>query len=229
MWNLPPPVGFQGLREDLPLTVYQRHLPHWRQPGATYFVTFRLADSLPQSKLNQLARMKSEWESKFPPPRSHEVLESWARKAFTRVEYWLDQGFGKCQLGVEQCASKVIESIQHFDNERYELGCFVVMANHVPVIVRPFDPAPQSLESILKSWKTFSARGVNTILSQQGNLWQFESHDRIIRDEEHLWRAIQYIGRNLEKAGLSRNSTRLWISPEWESKGWTFEWRRNIM
>ena len=43
-WSLPAPPGFQGLREDLSLTVYERHLPHWRQDGATYLVTFRLAD-----------------------------------------------------------------------------------------------------------------------------------------------------------------------------------------
>src|SRR5258707_12522120 len=45
MWNLPPPPGFQGLHPDKPVTAYQRHLPHWRQDGATYFVTFRLADA----------------------------------------------------------------------------------------------------------------------------------------------------------------------------------------
>ena len=62
MWNLPTPPGFQGLYPDMPVTIYHRHLPHWRQDGATYFVTFRLADSLPQSKLDELATLKKEWE-----------------------------------------------------------------------------------------------------------------------------------------------------------------------
>ena len=44
--------------------MYQRHLPHWRQDGATYFVTFRLADSLPQSKLDELKALKAEWEKR---------------------------------------------------------------------------------------------------------------------------------------------------------------------
>jgi hypothetical protein len=61
IWNRDPPPGFQGLREDLPLTRYARHLPHWRQPGATYFVTFRLADSLPKEKLHELDLLRSEW------------------------------------------------------------------------------------------------------------------------------------------------------------------------
>jgi hypothetical protein len=62
MWNLPPPPGFQGLHPDKPVTIYVRHLPHWRQEGATYFVTFRLQDSLPQVKLDELEQWRLEWE-----------------------------------------------------------------------------------------------------------------------------------------------------------------------
>lgn len=60
-WNLEPPPGFQGLHPERPITFYCRHLPHWRQDGATYFVTFRLGDSLPQSKLRELKRIKEQW------------------------------------------------------------------------------------------------------------------------------------------------------------------------
>ncbi len=228
MWNLPPPPEFQGLREDLPLTCYVRHLPHWRQIGATYFVTFRLADSLPQSKLNQLARMKAEWERQHPAPRTNEILELWAQKSAQWVEHWLDQGHGKCALKDDICATEVINTLRHFDNVRYELDCYVVMSNHVHVIVRPFEKTADALETVLKSWKSFSAHGVNRVLSRSGPLWQEENYDRIIRDEEHLWRTIQYIGRNLDKAGFCRESNHLWIRPEWESLGWTFEWRRAI-
>ena len=56
MINLETPPGFRGLHPDVPVTVYYRHLPHWRQDGATYFVTFRLDDALPQCKLDELAR-----------------------------------------------------------------------------------------------------------------------------------------------------------------------------
>lgn len=52
MWNLTPPPGFQGLDPHRPLTVYYRFLLHWRQDGATYFVTFRQQDSLPRVKLD---------------------------------------------------------------------------------------------------------------------------------------------------------------------------------
>ncbi len=225
VWNLPPPPGFQGLREDQPLTFYERHLPHWRQAGATCFATFRLADSLPHSKLDELARIKREWEDTNPPPRSRDVLEVWARMAFERVEHWLDQGYGDCILNNDEYASEVIKSLHHFDNLRYELDCYVVMPNHVHVILRPFDSSISSLEEIIGGWKSYTSRRINATLGLRGDLWQDESHDRIIRDEEHLWRAIQYIGRNLEKVGMPRDSKRLWIRPEWEPLGWTFEWR----
>jgi putative transposase len=73
MWNLAAPPGFQGLREDKDLTIYIRHLPHWRQEGATYFATFRLGDSLPQSKLRELTDWRKEWEQCHEQPRSTEV------------------------------------------------------------------------------------------------------------------------------------------------------------
>lgn len=74
MWNLPAPPGFQGLRDDLPLEIYVQQLPHWRQKGATYFVTYRQCDSLPQAKLAELRSFKREWERMHPAPHSPEQL-----------------------------------------------------------------------------------------------------------------------------------------------------------
>ncbi len=227
MFLLDPPPGFQGLREDLPLTVYERNMPHWRQDGATYFVTFRLGDSIPETKRQELAGLKAEWERRNPPPRSRVVLEEMARMVFERVEHWLDQGMGSCVLRNDEFAKSVAKSLRHFDGQRYELGCSVVMANHVHAIVKPLQPTEIPLEDILGSWKSFTARGINATRSESGDLWQDESYDRIIRDPEHLWRAIQYIGRNPKNAGQPQESCQLWMNPKWEELGWTFEWRRS--
>jgi hypothetical protein len=59
-------------------------------------------------------------------------------------------------------------------------------------------------------------------MGQLGELWQDESYDRIIRNEEHLWRAIQYIGSNPKNAGLPSDCCPLWIRPEWKALGWDF-------
>jgi putative transposase len=97
MWNLKPPAGFVGLQPDKPVRVYLRHLPHWRQEGATYLVTFRLNDSLPQAKLIELEQMRREWEQRNPGPHTDAQLEQLSEESARRIEHWLDQGIGSCR------------------------------------------------------------------------------------------------------------------------------------
>jgi len=223
MWNRVAPPGFQGLREDLPLRIYTRHMPHWRQSGATCFVTFRLADSLPENRLRELAELKAEWERRYPPPRSNSILEQLARVVFERVEHWLDQGAGSCVLKESGYSTLVHQSLHHFHGVRYEMGASVIMPNHVHCIVRPLQTSDRDLEDFIGSWKSFSARRINASLKLSGALWQDESYDRIIRNEEHLWKSIQYIGRNPKRANLSAEACHLWLNPEWQNLSWTFE------
>ncbi|MFV1965616.1 MAG: hypothetical protein ACC628_09360 [Pirellulaceae bacterium] len=93
-FNLPPPPGFRGLNPDVPVAIYCRHLPHWRQAGATYFVTFRLADALPREKLQFLKRLRREWERTHLPPRTEEDWRAYAREVTNSAERWLDEGYG---------------------------------------------------------------------------------------------------------------------------------------
>jgi REP element-mobilizing transposase RayT len=225
MWNLPPPPGFQGLHPDKPLTAYFRHLPHWRQDGATYFVTFRLADSLPQSKLDEMDWLRKDWELRHPRPHTKAVWDELTREVNKCVECWLDQGMGSCVLRQPSLASWVTSALDRFNDDWYELDCYTVMPNHVHVIVRPLAPEIHPLESILGSWKKYSSRRINLALNRVGELWQDEAFDRIIRNEEHLWRAIQYIGRNPGRAGLTPNGCPLWVRPQWVELGWQFEAR----
>ncbi len=126
MSNLPAPPGFQGLREDKPVRVYLRHLPHWRQDGATYFVTFRLHDSLPQEKLYELAAWRSAWQRRHPGPQNDGTLQQLSREVMQRVEAWLDQGMGSCVLRDGAAAAEVAAAMHHFDGGRYELASSVV-------------------------------------------------------------------------------------------------------
>jgi putative transposase len=221
-WNLAAPPGFQGLREDLPITMYFRHLPHWRQDGATYFVTFRLHDSLPQTKLRELEEFRAEWERRHAHPRSDVACQELSRETMRRVEAWLDLGMGSCALRNSSHAAIVADSLHHFDGDRYELGCYVVMPNHAHVLVRPLASGQTALESILQSWKQFTAKRINRRLGESGALWQEESFDRIVRDEEHLYRCIQYIGANPARAGIRLSATPCWLRPQWHALGWGF-------
>ena len=222
-WNLTPPPGFQGFREDLLMTSYVRHMPHWRQQGATYFVTFRLADSLPEARLRELESLKAEWLKQNPRTQNRKKLEVLARLVFERIEQWLDQGYGSCLLKDDRLSLIANHAIHYFHNQHYELGASVVMPNHVHCIVRPFSANDMQLEYIIGSWKSYTARRINLAIDQRGKLWQDESYDRIVRDEVHLWRCLQYIGRNPKKAGMRNDACRLWVNPEWEARGWGFD------
>src|SRR5688572_29472030 len=97
-FNLPAPPGFVGFDPQKPVKIYHRGLPHWRQDGATYFVTFRQHDSLPQSVVRALKRARCEWERRNPEPLTQDQWDELARLTFRRIEMALDQGSGSCLL-----------------------------------------------------------------------------------------------------------------------------------
>ena len=140
-----------------------------------------------------------------------------------RVERWLDQGMGKCWMARPEILDIVARSLHHFDDDQYELGCYVIMPNHVHAVLRPLRPKSLPLEKILQSRKRWTSHEINTILDRHGSLWEEETFDRIIRDEEHLHRCIQYIGSNPRRAGLPSDQRRTWVRPSWKSLGWGIE------
>ena len=214
------PAGFRGLHPDLPVRVYHRHLPHWRQDGATYFVTFRLHDSIPQHQLQALKRWRTLWEENHPEPRSEETWSRFASEITARTDRYLDQGYGECVFQERELADVMAESMLKFQNQRYLLSCFTVMPNHIHLAICP-QPGFK-LEELMQAMKGYVARKVNRILGRCGRLWEQESYDRIIRDEEHLWRVVQYIGNNACAAGLARRTWKRWIHEQWQQSGWKF-------
>ena len=98
------------------------------------------------------------------------------------------------------------------------------MPNHIHGVMRPLKWEEYPLEKLLKTIKQRSSGEINKIVGTKGPLWQDESFDRMIRDEEGLFRIVQYIGNNPSKAGLHIEACPRWISPEWEKSGWKFDW-----
>jgi REP element-mobilizing transposase RayT len=223
MWKLSPPPGFQGLRDDVPLTHNHQLLPHFRQNGATYFVTLRLQDSLPDARSRELVSLKQEWERNHPEPRDKQSWDELARDVMRRVDPWLDQGLGSCHLKSPEISQLVADALHRSDGSRCELGSYVVMPNHVHIILRPLAPETDTLDMILKHWKGSSSRSMNEKLKNSGMLWHREGFEHLIRDAEQLWRILQYIGANPGKAGLLAGACQSWISPAWIERGWKFE------
>ena len=212
---------FKGFDKNGPFTSYHRHLPHWRQPGATYFVTFRLVDSIPQSVLTYLQKLRREIELQQNHPRAKSLNEEYERAVFQKMEGTLDEGHGACMLRDPENVKIVRKHLAHGQGTQHFMGCGVVMPNHCHIVIRPFDG--YDLETVVGQAKAFAAKWINRRLGTTGQLWQEESYDRIIRDEEHLYRIIQYIGRNPAKCGISDLDVLRWVHLEWVDAGWNFE------
>ena len=220
IFNLPTPPGFRGIDAHLPLRVYYRHLPHWRQDGATYAVTFRLNDALPQTKLEEIKRHRKRWEKSHPQPRDEAEWDAFAKTVTRMTERWMDEGFGKCYFKNSKVAKLMADSLRFYEETKCSVQCLTVMPNHVHAIMRPH--SGYELEDVLKAIKGWVAKQINDRERDIGSLWEQESYDRIIRDEEHLFRVVQYIGRNGRAAKLRGDEFIRWVSPEWQAAGWGF-------
>ena len=170
------------------------NLPHWRQVGTYYFVTFRLADSIPQDKLLQWQKEKALWLKRNPAPHSLSQVQAYWRLFPERFHRWLDSGYGSCVLNKQPIKELMYEVVQYFDGGRYRLGEHVVMPNHVHVVVLPFPG--YALSRISHTWKSYSANEINALIGQKGTLWQKESFDHIVRSPEQLERINTYIRNN---------------------------------
>jgi REP element-mobilizing transposase RayT len=91
----------------------------------------------------------------------------------------------------------VFDAIRHFNEDRYVLFAYVVMNDHVHVLVKPRNNYP--LYTIMHSWKSFTAHQLQRQFGRQGAVWQEEYFDRIVRDEDELLQKAQYILNNPRK------------------------------
>lgn len=180
---------------------HERNLPHWEQPDCSYFVTWRLADSVDQNTLAAWKQERDAFMAAHPRPWEEAVEDAYHKQFTRRMERWLDAGHGACVLRDSRCREIVAECLQHFEGIRYDLVTWVIMPNHVHVIVCPC--AGWSLMRILHTWKSYTANKINQLLGRQGALWMEESFDHIIRDKASLEKFSRYIQNNPVKAGLS--------------------------
>jgi REP-associated tyrosine transposase len=127
-----------------------------------------------------------------------------------RVDQWLDQGPGSCVLRQPSLRGAVEESLKFFNGQRYELLAYVIMPNHdhVLFVLHPDWP----LEKVLFTWKRRTAGVINETLGVEGQFWQHDYFDRLIRDGDHLRNVIRYIRRNPTKAHLKEGEFSLWKS-----------------
>jgi len=178
---------------------YRRKLPHWHPDIAEasfLFVTWRLAGSMPRTKVLPLAG-----GSACPTTTTPRLSPGRAFLAFDRE---VDKAaFGPIWLRDARVARVVADALLHGDTGRhfYHLRAWVVMPNHVHVLLRPMTSMP----TITRWLKGSTARQANLILGRTGeSFWQDESFDHRVRDEVDLDRIVRYVEHNPVSAGLAK-------------------------
>lgn len=189
---------------------YRRHLPHFQPPGATLFVTSRLAGSIPVETQKQLKTEMAKIETTLagiadPQERARQVYLEY-RRLFGRWDTALhNTATGPFWLGQSEIAGIVVQEIQQHDKQLYDLDAFCIMPNHIHLV---FTPLPKdnegyhSLSKIMQKIKGRIAYQSNPLLNRSGTFWQHENYDHVVRDEAEWQRIIMYVLNNPVKAGL---------------------------
>jgi REP element-mobilizing transposase RayT len=160
-----------------------RRLPHYDTAERPIFLTWRPAGSLPANR-------------NFPSPNT-------AGKIFLAMDRLLDTAAeGPLYLRQPNIALMVIEALRYQDRglRHYRLHAYVVMANHVHLLISPRVPVSRLMQSL----KRFTARKANLLLGRTGKpFWQDESYDRLVRDATEYDRILYYIEMNPVSSGLA--------------------------
>jgi len=181
-------------------------LPHWFQPAVTYFVTFRTEDSIPIDVSRRWHAERQDWFLRHGiQPQGNDWREQLAslprsqRKEFHSkfseqyLEH-LDRGWGKCHLKRTEVSKIVVDSLLFFDHDRYQMGSFVVMPNHVHLVTCLLGET--KIVDQCTSWKKFTAGKINKLLGTAGRFWQEESFDHLVRSENQFAAINRYIAAN---------------------------------
>ena len=134
-------------------------LPHWRQAGVTYFVTWRTADSLPRERVKAWLDERAAWLQAHPEPWDHATEQEYYRLFPDRWEKWLDECHGQCLLARPELRQIVEDALLHKDGKKYRLHEFIVMPNHVHVLVTPLgehtlreEVTEEDIAQVVSSW-----------------------------------------------------------------------------
>ena len=206
---MPPPPEYFMPHESV--AAHGQRLPHWEQGAVYQFITWRLADAIPQSKLSQIAEHRKAWLTHHPPPWNEDEEREYHTAFSGVVDTWLDAGTGACILREPQFRQIVTEALHFFDHDRYVLDSFVVMPNHVHVVLQPMSGHP--VADVVKSWKGFTSREINRLRGTQGPLWQERYWDRLLRSPLHHVMCREYIRLNPAKAHLREGEYAWWERP----------------
>jgi putative transposase len=194
--------GFRGWHQ-------RGYLPHFDAPGVTQFVTLQLHDSFPVTR-------RADLETTL-----HESGESANRQ---KLEAWLDRGHGECWLRRRDVARVVENVLLEGDGRAYRMQAWVIMPNHVHLVVEVWDVP---LGRLVAGWKGKSSRLANALLRRSGKFWHVDFYDTLVRDETHMKRAVRYTEQNPVKAFLAKTAREWpWSSARHRDEYERLAWQR---
>lgn len=192
------------------MTFYRRNLPHWHPGGKAIFLTWRLFGSLPRG----IVPSKSAWSTRgaatlgcistgrsaCATKQGKSGITAEGRR-FRQMDAELDRGAtGPLWLRDPRIARHVEDAVGRGEElGHYQLDSYVVMPNHVHVLLWPWVP----LARITGGIKGVSAHAANATLGRVGmHFWEDESFDHWVRNQAELDRIRAYIEGNPVTAGL---------------------------
>jgi len=207
---------------DIEPIFYRRNLPHIHPKDAIFFITFRLVDSLPANVLQKLQQEREEEIKLLRKKYSGEEFEKEKYKTekryFGHFDEWLDRAStGPNWLKEERIARVVADKIHELDGKNYKLIAYCIMSNHVHLLFDTTGYDQTSATNIAGKTKNYpvadtmrllkgsTSRFCNLELKRTGAFWHKESYDHFVRDDEELYRIIEYILNNPVKAGLVKH------------------------
>jgi putative transposase len=199
------------LNEFAEIEKSQNRLPHWKQNQTAYFVTYRLHDSIPEVLMKRWREERDQWCDEHPQPWPTDIEADYHKRFSSVIDRHLDDGHGSCLLRDPTNAEILAASFHHYDQRNYLLHAWVIMPNHVHVLVSPGEN--DSLNRIVAAWKRFTGTRINARTGVHGAFWQKDYFDRLIRDWDHFMNVARYIRRNPIKAKLPIGSFVVYEAP----------------
>ena len=183
------------------LRFYRRNLPHWLVADRPYFVTLRLAGTLPRNVVEELAAERETLLADAPDEAAWTALR---RKQFVKIERILDTcDPSRNWLGAEPVAKLVLGNLQWLETQRgWRLYAACIMPNHVHIVMRNATGRSGELLGDIGQFKNFTARLCNEALKRKGPFWAREDFDHWCRNEDKVRGAVRYTLNNPVKAGL---------------------------
>jgi type I restriction enzyme R subunit len=206
-------LALQFFDPSAELEIVLRRVPHWSQPGAIAFITWRTYDSMPKAAIEQWLHDRFRWlqlqgiNPRDPDWRgqlaklSRPVVREFYETFDNRWHDALDSCHGRCELQDPKLAKIVADSLHHFDDQRYFLLDYVVMPNHVHLLAS--FPSEKAMLEQCESWKHYTATKINRLFQRRGRFWQQDGFDHLVRSEEQLKYLRRYIAANPERARLA--------------------------